>query len=57
MRERPGMAEKIVAEREKARGRNKELTQGGAEPATPVKSGGGGGGGGGGGNKKKKGKK
>lgn len=54
MRERPGMAEKIVAEREKARGRNKELTQGGAEPATPVKSGGGGGGGG---NKKKKGKK
>lgn len=55
MRERPGMAEKIVAAREKARGKNKELTQGGAEqPATPVKSGGGGGGGG---NKKKKGKK
>lgn len=43
MRERPGMAEKIVAAREKARGRNKEaaaLTQWGnaeAGPATPQK--------------------
>lgn len=53
MRERPGMAERIVAEREKARGKNKELTQGGSE-ATPVKSGGGGGGGGAGASKKKK---
>jgi len=60
-RERPGMAELIVAKREKARGRNKELMQGGAAdegakgkagPGTPAKAGGGGGG-----VKKKKGKK
>lgn len=59
-RERPGMAELIVAKREKARGRNKELTQGGAADEGQAKgkaAQGVGAKAGGGGAKKKKGKK